>query len=92
MNKQLSPGNGKKILFASVPADGHFNPLTGLAKHLQSLGYEVRWYTSKHYAPKLKKLSIPHYPFVKAMDVTAETIDEKFPDRAKIKSKVKQLI
>lgn len=91
MNKQLAPGNGKKILFASVPADGHFNPLTGLAKHLQSLGYEVRWYTSKHYAPKLKKLSIPHYPFVKAMDVTAETIDEKFPDRAKIKSKVKKL-
>jgi MGT family glycosyltransferase len=91
MNKQLATGNGKKILFAAVPADGHFNPLTGLAKHLQSLGYEVRWYTSSHYAPKLKKLGIPHYPFVKAMDITADTVDEMFPERTKIKNKVKKL-
>lgn len=91
MNKQFAAGNGKKILFASVPADGHFNPLTGLAKHLQSLGYEVRWYTSSCYAPKLKKLNIPHYPFVKAKDIPADQIDEVFPERAKIKSKIKKL-
>ena len=91
MNKQLATGNGKKILFAAVPADGHFNPLTGLGKHLQSIGYEVRWYTSKHYAAKLKKLDIPHYPFVKALDITADNVDEMFPDRAKIKNKVKKL-
>jgi len=36
---------GKKILFVTVPADGHFNPLTGLAKYLQDSGCEVRWYT-----------------------------------------------
>ncbi len=91
MNKQLATSNGKKILFASVPADGHFNPLTGLAKHLQSLGYEVRWYTSTLYAPKLKKLAIPHYPFVKAKDITIENIDEMLPERAKIKNKIKKL-
>jgi UDP:flavonoid glycosyltransferase YjiC (YdhE family) len=91
MNKQLNVGNGKRILFASVPADGHFNPLTGLAKHLQSLGYDVRWYTSSHYAPKLKKLDIPHYPFVKAMDVSGTEIDEMFPERTQIKSKIKKL-
>ena len=91
MNKQLATGNGKKILFAAVPADGHFNPLTGLAKHLQSLGYEVRWYTSTLYAPKLKKLAIPHYPFVKAKDITIENIDEMLPERAKIKNKIKKL-
>jgi len=91
MNKQLAEGNGKKILFASVPADGHFNPLTGLAKHLQSMGYEVRWYTSSHYAPKLRKLNIPHYPFVRALDITADTIDEMFPERTKIRNKVKKL-
>ncbi|HLP38680.1 nucleotide disphospho-sugar-binding domain-containing protein [Lacibacter sp.] len=91
MNKQLTAGNGKKILFASVPADGHFNPLTGLAKHLQSLGYEVRWYTSSYYAPKLKRLDIPHYPFVKAKDVSGDEIDNIFPERTKIKSKIKKL-
>ena len=27
---------GKKILFANFPADGHFNPMTGIAVHLKS--------------------------------------------------------
>ena len=44
---------GTRILFASVPADGHFNPLTGLAVHLKELGCDVRWYTSDIYADKI---------------------------------------
>jgi UDP:flavonoid glycosyltransferase YjiC (YdhE family) len=48
--------NGKRILFANFPADGHFNPLTSLAMHLTELGFDVRWYTSKSYAKKLAKL------------------------------------
>ena len=47
----------KKILFACVPGDGHFSPLTGIAKHLQSMGYDVRWYCSSSYGEKIKKLS-----------------------------------
>ena len=31
-----------KILFATVPADGHFNPLTGITMHLKATGHEVR--------------------------------------------------
>lgn len=91
MNKQQAAGNGRKILFATVPGDGHFNPLTGLAKHLQGIGYDVRWYTSVHYALKLKKLGIPHYPFVNAMEIPADKIDEIFPERARIKGKVGKL-
>jgi len=35
-NKELaSIPNGTKILFACFPADGHFNPLTGLAMYLK---------------------------------------------------------
>jgi UDP:flavonoid glycosyltransferase YjiC (YdhE family) len=34
----------KKILFASIPYDGHFNPLTGLAVYLKSKGHDVRWF------------------------------------------------
>ena len=33
-----------KILFASMPADGHFNPLTGVAVDLAERGHDVRWY------------------------------------------------
>ncbi|TDH19702.1 glycosyltransferase [Segetibacter sp. 3557_3] len=83
--------NGKRILFACVPADGHFNPLTAIAVHLKSIGYDVRWYTSREYAGKLKKLDIQHYPLVKALEVTAENVNELFPGRMKAKSMVAKL-
>ncbi|HEX7903755.1 MAG TPA: nucleotide disphospho-sugar-binding domain-containing protein [Chitinophagaceae bacterium] len=82
---------GKKILFANFPADGHFNPLTGLAAHLQQTGCDVRWYTSSVYAEKIKKLQIIHYPFKKAKDVNGENIESMFPERAKIKGVIKKL-
>ena len=72
------PGR-KKILFACVPADGHFSPLTGIAKHLQSIGYDVRWYSSAAYKDRLGKLQIPYYPFEKGLEVTGDTADEIFP-------------
>ncbi|MVM32573.1 glycosyltransferase [Spirosoma sp. HMF4905] len=83
--------HGKRILFACVPGDGHFNPLTSLAKHLQTLGCDVRWYTSAHYAEKLKKLAVRHYPFIKALDVPSEKVDEIFPERKAIKGQIKKL-
>lgn len=90
MNTEITNA-GKKILFACIPAEGHFNPLTGLAKHLQSAGYDVRWYTSDGYKAKLEKLQIPHYGFTKAMNIPSDKIDEVFPERKKIKSLVKKL-
>ena len=35
---------GYRILFATVPADGHFVPLTGIAMALRARGHDVRWY------------------------------------------------
>lgn len=75
---------GKKILFTSAPADGHFNPLTGLAVYLQQIGCDVRWYGSPIFTEKLKKLDIPHYPFVKALDVNSVNLTEVFPQRSEI--------
>lgn len=82
---------GKKILFANFPGDGHFNPLTGLAAHLQQLGCDVRWYTSEIYAPKISRLNIPHYPFKKAKDINATNLEQVFPERDKIKGMVGKL-
>jgi MGT family glycosyltransferase len=82
---------GKKILFASVPADGHVNPLTGLAVYLKNIGHDVRWYTSSQYADKISKLQIPHYPFVKALDVRGDNLEEVFPQRKDHKSQVAKL-
>ncbi len=82
---------GKKILFANFPADGHFNPLAGLAVHLKTLGCEVRWYSSPTYTEKLKKLQKFHYPFKKAVDVSNNDFDKAFPGRMKYKSQVGRL-
>jgi UDP:flavonoid glycosyltransferase YjiC (YdhE family) len=73
-----------KILFATMPFDGHFNPLTGVALHLQAAGHDVRWYAGPSYATKLKRLSIPHFPFQRATKVNQQNIGELFPERAKL--------
>jgi UDP:flavonoid glycosyltransferase YjiC (YdhE family) len=84
---------GTRILFATVPADGHFNPLTGLAAHLKQSGCDVRWYTSKVYEDKIKKLDIPFYGLKKALDIGAThgDIDGIFPERNKLKGQLAKL-
>jgi UDP:flavonoid glycosyltransferase YjiC (YdhE family) len=72
------------ILFANVPADGHFNPLTGIAMHLKAAGHDIRWYTGPSYASKLERLGIPHYPFQRATEVNGDNIGELFPERAQL--------
>jgi MGT family glycosyltransferase len=89
LSEHIKPG--KKILFANVPADGHFNPLTSLAMHLKSIGCDVRWYSSKLYAEKIRSLDIPVYVFKKALEMTADNIETDFPERQKIKSVVGKL-
>jgi hypothetical protein len=73
-----------KILFATVPADGHFNPLTSVAMHLKAVGHDVRWYAGPSYSAKLERLGIPCFPFVRATQVDASNIGELFPERAKL--------
>lgn len=82
---------GAKILFANFPGDGHFNPMTGLAAHLKTAGYDVRWYTSPLYRPKIEKLGIPFYPFVKAADINGDNVSERLPGREKYKSQIAKL-
>lgn len=86
-----STENVYKILFACVPGDGHFNPLTGIAKHLQNKGHDVQWYVSEFFSAKLQKLNIPQYTNKKALDVNISNVDAVFPERVKIKSQVKKL-
>ena len=83
--------NRKKILFANIPADGHFYPLTTLAVHLKKQGHDVRWYTGPSYAEKIAKLGIPYYLFNIAKEVTVHNIDEVFPERKQIKNHVKKV-
>ena len=74
-----------KILFATMPFDGHFNPLTGIAIHLQATGHDVRWYAGPSYTEKLKRLGIPQFPFQRATAINQDNIGELFPERAKLR-------
>ncbi len=75
----------KKILFACIPADGHFNPMTAIAIHLKTKGYDVRWYTGEGYKNKLHQMGIPYLPFRNAQELKIEEIDQMYPDRKKLK-------
>src|SRR5664279_4688603 len=74
-----------KILFASMPADGHFNPLTGIAAHLAGRGHDVRWYAAPVYGAKLDRLSMRWFPYQQATEVMASNLNALFPERARLK-------
>jgi len=91
MEKQLETElKGKKILFATVPLDGHFNPLTGLAKYLQEAGCDVRWYMPDVFEERLKKLNIPQYKYETAVAITADIIDT-YGGRSEISDPIEKL-
>jgi len=82
---------GRKVLFATIPGDGHVNPLTGLAVYLKEMGCDVRWYTSDTYAPKIQKLGIMHYPLKKALDISGPEFIDSLAELQKRKSQVAKL-
>jgi UDP:flavonoid glycosyltransferase YjiC (YdhE family) len=71
-----------RILFAGVSADGHFNPLSGIAVHLKSVGHDVRWYTGASMSSRLARMAIPSYPFRRSTEITGENLPALFPERA----------
>jgi UDP:flavonoid glycosyltransferase YjiC (YdhE family) len=75
----------RRILFATMPFDGHFSPLTSIAMHLKDRGNDVRWYAGPSYDRKLADLGIPHLPFQRAIEVNGNNIAEVFPERARLK-------
>jgi UDP:flavonoid glycosyltransferase YjiC (YdhE family) len=74
-----------RVLFASMPADGHFNPLTGIAVNLADRGHDVRWYAGPEYGAKLDRLGMRWFPYQRATEVMAGNLNDLFPERAGLK-------
>jgi MGT family glycosyltransferase len=74
-----------RVLFASMPADGHFNPLTGIAVHMADRGHDVRWYAGPVYGTRLDRLGMRWFPYRQAAEVMANNLNELFPQRARLK-------
>jgi len=70
-----------RILFASMPADGHFNPLTGIATHLSTRGHDVRWYAGPEYGRRLRTLGMTYFPYRHATEITGASLND-VPGRA----------
>jgi MGT family glycosyltransferase len=68
-----------------MPADGHFNPLTGIAVHLADRGHDVRWYAGPEYGAKLDRLGMRWFPYQRATEVMAGNLNDLFPERAGLK-------
>lgn len=69
-----------RILIASLPMDGHFGFLTGLAVHLKDRGHDVAWYTGRSYAKTLQELDVRHFPFERAIEITSDNLAEHYPE------------
>lgn len=74
-----------RVLIASMPADGHFKPLTGVAADLSARGHDVRWYAGPDYGRKLDELGMTWFPYSRATEVTGENLNDLFPERAGFK-------
>ena len=68
-----------------MPADGHINPLTGIAAHLAQRGHDVRWYAGPHYGARLDRLDMAWFPYRAATEVMAGNINDLLPQRARLK-------
>ncbi|RZS66629.1 UDP:flavonoid glycosyltransferase YjiC (YdhE family) [Agromyces ramosus] len=74
-----------RILIATVPAAGHFNPLTGPAVRLAELGHDVRWYAGPAYAARVKRLGLEVIPYEEATEITGDNVNALFPERPKLR-------
>ncbi|MEV4689001.1 glycosyltransferase [Microbacterium sp. LWH3-1.2] len=74
-----------RILVATVPAAGHFNPLTGPAVRLAERGHDVRWYAGPEYATRVERLGLEVIPYAAATEITADNVNALFPERQKLK-------
>lgn len=74
-----------RILIATVPFSGHFNPLTAVASRLHGDGHDVRWYAAPSFVPRVESLGVAAVAYRRAVEVTDDNVAELFPERAKLK-------
>lgn len=74
-----------RILCASLPAEGHFNPVATIATALAERGHDVHWYAGPQYSTKVAALGMACHPYVLATEVTADNLNDLFPERARLK-------
>ncbi|WP_412030066.1 glycosyltransferase [Deinococcus yunweiensis] len=70
-----------RILIASQPIAGHLLPLLPVAQELAARGHELRWYTGRRYAARVRAVGATFEPFTLARDFDDRAFGVAFPGR-----------
>ena len=73
-----------KILLASIPATGHFNPILVAARILKEAGHETAIYTSVVFRDKIEKAGVRFFPLPEDADQGVRDFIASFLEKNKV--------
>jgi MGT family glycosyltransferase len=73
-----------KILLASIPATGHFNPILVAARMLKEAGHETAIYTSVVFRDKIEEAGVRFFPLPEDADQGVRDFIESFLEKNKV--------
>lgn len=92
--------HNKKILIVTIPEKGHINPMTGVAQHLQQMGYQLGFFSQVDITPQLRKAGLegPVFFDPEPVNIDPQFITkgadfvEKLADKAWLRQWIKTLL
>lgn len=79
----LTPGP-YRILFATVPVEGHVHPLLPIATELTGRGHRVTWLTGRRFRRTVESTGASHAALDAAHDPGEAGLVDRFPDRDRL--------
>jgi UDP:flavonoid glycosyltransferase YjiC (YdhE family) len=73
-----------KILLASIPATGHFNPVLVAARILKEAGHETAIYTSVVFRDKIERAEVRFFPLPEDADQGVRDFIASFLEKHKV--------
>jgi UDP:flavonoid glycosyltransferase YjiC (YdhE family) len=81
-----------KILLASIPATGHFNPILVAARILKEAGHETAIYTSLVFRDKIEKAEVRFFPLPEDADEGVRDFIASFFEKHKVTPGPEELV
>jgi UDP:flavonoid glycosyltransferase YjiC (YdhE family) len=81
-----------KILLASIPATGHFNPVLVAARILKEAGHETAIYTSVVFRERIERAEVRFFPLPKEADQVVRDFIASFFEKHKVTPGPEELV
>ena len=81
-----------KILLASIPATGHFNPVLVAARVLKEAGHETAIYTSVVFRERIERAEVRFFPLPKEADQVVRDFIASFFEKHKVTPGPEELV